>query len=156
MVASWIDQHLTEWIQPEMLRAPEVTLGADWDYKVDIWNLGLIVASPSLQIPALSTSIITFSGQIWELAEGALLFDGSWSPKDQYTPEAHLAQITAILGSIPTRFLERCEDRDVYFDAAGMYAPLGLRGTVTALAEEWLTCVGHLFKPSPWSLWSLE
>lgn len=26
-----------------MLRAPEVILGADWDSKVDIWNLGLIV-----------------------------------------------------------------------------------------------------------------
>ena len=43
VVASWIDKHLTEWIQPQMLRAPEVILGAEWDHKVDIWNLGLIV-----------------------------------------------------------------------------------------------------------------
>ncbi|KAK7416993.1 hypothetical protein QQZ08_011791 [Neonectria magnoliae] len=43
LVASWVDKHLTEWIQPQMLRAPEVILGADWDYKVDIWNLGLII-----------------------------------------------------------------------------------------------------------------
>ncbi|PNH77056.1 hypothetical protein VD0001_g463 [Verticillium dahliae] len=42
--SSWFDKHLTEWIQPQMLRAPEVILGADWDYKVDIWNLGLVVS----------------------------------------------------------------------------------------------------------------
>jgi serine/threonine-protein kinase SRPK3 len=41
--ASWVDKHLTEWIQPQMLRAPEVILGAPWDHKVDIWNMGLIV-----------------------------------------------------------------------------------------------------------------
>jgi serine/threonine-protein kinase SRPK3 len=26
-----------------MLRAPEVILGAEWDSKVDIWNVGLVV-----------------------------------------------------------------------------------------------------------------
>lgn len=41
--ASWTDKHLTEWIQPQMLRAPEVILGAEWDSKVDIWNVGLVV-----------------------------------------------------------------------------------------------------------------
>ncbi|KAK8913323.1 Serine/threonine-protein kinase SRPK [Metarhizium anisopliae] len=40
--ASWFERHLTEWIQPQMLRAPEVILEANWDHKVDIWNLGLI------------------------------------------------------------------------------------------------------------------
>lgn len=45
MTAYWFDKQLMEWIQPEKLRAPEVILGANWDYKVDIWNLGLIVSS---------------------------------------------------------------------------------------------------------------
>lgn len=45
MTACWFDKHLTAWIQPQKLRAPEVILGANWDYKVDIWNLGLIVSS---------------------------------------------------------------------------------------------------------------
>lgn len=45
ILASWYHKHLTEWIQPEKLRAPEVILGAQWDYKVDIWNLGLIVGT---------------------------------------------------------------------------------------------------------------
>jgi serine/threonine-protein kinase SRPK3 len=30
-------------IQPESLRAPEVLIGAEWDTKVDIWNLGCLV-----------------------------------------------------------------------------------------------------------------
>ena len=42
--ASWVDKHLTDWIQPQMLRAPEVILGAEWDSKVDIWNVGLVVS----------------------------------------------------------------------------------------------------------------
>ncbi len=42
--ASWSHKHLTEWIQPQMLRAPEVLLGAEWDFKADIWNVGLVVS----------------------------------------------------------------------------------------------------------------
>jgi hypothetical protein len=48
VLASWYDKHLTEWIQPQLLRAPEVILGAPWDWKVDIWNLGALVRNPSL------------------------------------------------------------------------------------------------------------
>ncbi|KAK4041449.1 Serine/threonine-protein kinase [Parachaetomium inaequale] len=96
--SSWLDRHLTEWIQPQMLRAPEVILGADWDYKVDIWNLGLI---------------------LWELAEGQLLFDGSWTPAAPYSSEAHLAQMTAIFGKMSAALLARSKNRDRYFDSEG-------------------------------------
>ncbi|WQF87738.1 Putative protein kinase [Colletotrichum destructivum] len=95
--SSRFDKHLTEWIQPDMLRASEV-LGAEWDCKVDIWNLGLI---------------------IWELAEGRLLFDGTWAPRDSYTPEAHLAQMKAVLGAFPERLLARSKNRGLYFDSKG-------------------------------------
>jgi serine/threonine-protein kinase SRPK3 len=30
-------------IQPDGFRAPEVIIGAGWDYSVDIWNLGALV-----------------------------------------------------------------------------------------------------------------
>ncbi|KAG6032239.1 hypothetical protein E4U41_007279 [Claviceps citrina] len=96
--ASWFERHLTEWIQPQMLRAPEVILKADWNYKVDMWNLGVI---------------------IWELAEGQFLFDGTWTPEDRYSAEAHLAQMTAVLGSFPSSLLDRCRKRDRYFDSDG-------------------------------------
>ena len=31
-------------IQPEVYKAPEVILHMKWSYKVDIWNLGAMVA----------------------------------------------------------------------------------------------------------------
>lgn len=33
-----------EMIQPESLRSPEVIIGAEWDTKADIWNLGCLVS----------------------------------------------------------------------------------------------------------------
>ncbi|KAF4906996.1 Serine/threonine-protein kinase SKY1 [Colletotrichum viniferum] len=96
--SSWTDNHLAEWIQPDLLRAPEVILGAPWNSKVDIWNLGLM---------------------IWELTTGSFLFDGIWSPREPYTAEAHLAQMTTILGAIPTSLLSKSERRDQYVDAKG-------------------------------------
>ncbi|KAK3314436.1 kinase-like domain-containing protein [Apodospora peruviana] len=96
--ASWVDKHLTEWIQPQMLRAPEVILGAKWDSKVDIWNVGLV---------------------IWELAEGSLVFDGTWTSTAPYTAEAHLAQMEAVLGCIPKSLLARSKDGDRFSDHEG-------------------------------------
>ncbi|KAJ0299649.1 hypothetical protein Brms1b_013087 [Colletotrichum noveboracense] len=85
-------------VPPAMLRAPEVTLGADWDHKVDIWNLGLVV---------------------WELTQGAVLFDGSWTPQDPYTGEAQLAQMTSLLGAFPKSLLSRSRECDRYFTSDG-------------------------------------
>ncbi|KAK0643307.1 serine kinase [Cercophora newfieldiana] len=93
--ASWVDKHLADWIQPQMLRAPEVILGAQWDSKVDIWNVGLV---------------------IWELAEGSLVFDGTWTSTAPYTAEAHLAQMEAVLGRMPKPLLARSKDKDRFFD----------------------------------------
>ncbi|OTA78343.1 hypothetical protein M434DRAFT_87359 [Hypoxylon sp. CO27-5] len=111
-VASWFDRHLTEWIQPQMLRAPEVILYAGWDHKVDIWNFGLI---------------------IWELVQGQLCFDGQATATAPYSSEAHLAQMTAILGSFPDSLLERSQSRDNFFDSQGCllseihFPPMSLR-----------------------------
>ncbi|KAK3940663.1 kinase-like domain-containing protein, partial [Diplogelasinospora grovesii] len=121
--SSWFDNHLTERIQPQMLRAPEVTLGADWDFKVDIWNLGVV---------------------IWELAEGALLFNGTWTPNAPYAPEAHLAQMTAVLGDMPRSLLARSKNRADWFDADGL----------PWIAADFVQ--GKLFQPSTFGSCSLE
>jgi len=43
-------------VMPDLYRAPEIILGILWDEKIDIWALGLIVASPphrmTTRIPA--------------------------------------------------------------------------------------------------------
>lgn len=100
--------------------------------------------------------LISFE-QIWELAEGQLLFDGAWNLSDQYTPDAHLAQITAIFGSIPTRLLNRSKSREKYFDADGIDI-LNLPGIdcLTLATELVLTDAGQLLKPSTFPPCSLE
>lgn len=37
-----IDQQQGD-IMPDLYRAPEVVLNMTWDYKVDIWNVGMVV-----------------------------------------------------------------------------------------------------------------
>jgi serine/threonine-protein kinase SRPK3 len=58
--------------------------------------------------------------QLWELAEGQLLFDSTWTPAAPYSAEAHLAQMTALLGKMPQSLLARSRNRDQYFDSEGM------------------------------------
>ena len=42
-------------IQPNLLRSPEVILGAEWSYSADIWNLGVMVSGcHQLQLYVLS------------------------------------------------------------------------------------------------------
>ena len=37
-------------IMPDVYRAPEVILGMKWDYKVDIWNVAMVVRSNILPL----------------------------------------------------------------------------------------------------------
>ncbi|PGH01312.1 serine/threonine protein kinase [Helicocarpus griseus UAMH5409] len=37
------NQYHTEFVQPNIYRAPEVVLGVPWTYSVDMWNVGCIV-----------------------------------------------------------------------------------------------------------------
>ena len=44
-------EHL-ECVQPHIYRAPEVTMRAQWDHKIDIWNVGCMVSTrPRAQNP---------------------------------------------------------------------------------------------------------
>ncbi len=43
--ASWLNNHLTELIQPPSLRAPEVILRANWSTSADIWSAACVVSS---------------------------------------------------------------------------------------------------------------
>lgn len=37
----------SEFVQPNIYRAPEVVLGAPWTYSIDIWNVGCMVRYPA-------------------------------------------------------------------------------------------------------------
>ncbi|KAL2024218.1 hypothetical protein VTK56DRAFT_9374 [Thermocarpiscus australiensis] len=72
-------------IQAEIYRAPGVILDAGYTYSADIWSLGVM---------------------LWDLLEGKALFSPIDSRKsDDYDDQAHLAQMTALLGPPPEHLL---------------------------------------------------
>ncbi|KAL1967096.1 hypothetical protein VTN77DRAFT_3620 [Rasamsonia byssochlamydoides] len=73
-------------IMSGVYRAPEVILGMDWDCKVDIWSVGLM---------------------LWDLFEGGrLFFAKKYGILDD---EQHLAEMVSLLGPPPPEFLRRSE-----------------------------------------------
>lgn len=98
-VASWSDNHLTEWIQPTLLRSPEVIIGAPWCPSTDIWNLGAVVI---------------------EIAEAVRLIDGR-GPDVPYGTIYHLSEMEGLFGPFPSKLLERGNQKTVskYFTPDG-------------------------------------
>lgn len=47
-------------IQPDYYRAPEVILGCGWDFKADIWNLGVLVSFTATDSKRLMCNAISF------------------------------------------------------------------------------------------------
>ncbi|XHG07892.1 hypothetical protein AWENTII_011023 [Aspergillus wentii] len=73
-------------IQPDDYRAPEVILGAGWTYSVDIWNLGVMM---------------------WNLLAPRDLFTRAFDDNGNYHPDAHLAEMIALLGPPPKGIVDR-------------------------------------------------
>ncbi|KAL5339543.1 kinase-like domain-containing protein [Aspergillus crustosus] len=91
----------SHYIQPEGYRAPEVCLGADWSYSVDVWNLGVM---------------------LWDLFYGRGPLD---TPPDScdsgLSDEAHLGKIISLLGPPPPDLLSRGKETSRYFDTTGQF-----------------------------------
>jgi serine/threonine-protein kinase SRPK3 len=126
-VSSWVDNHLLTTIQPELLRAPEVIIGAPWGPPADIWNLGAITV---------------------ELLERQTLFNGS-SAIDGYeyaTPQ-HLWEMTDLLGPFPKTLLEKGRPEIVgrlfTTDEPGFKdgTVKGANPYERAPFDDWITCV---------------
>ncbi|GAB7354831.1 hypothetical protein MBLNU459_g5212t1 [Dothideomycetes sp. NU459] len=98
-VASWTHKHLTEHIQPVLLRAPEVIIGAPWGPAVDVWNLGALIP---------------------ELIYGQMMFSGRL-PSGEYSEKYHLEEIVDLFGPLPRSMLEDADPQTVrdIFDAHG-------------------------------------
>ncbi|PYH94469.1 kinase-like protein [Aspergillus ellipticus CBS 707.79] len=99
-----IDQQQGD-IMPDVYRAPEVILDMTWDYKVDIWNIGML---------------------IWDLFEHRHLFKAR-DPEGKLDNGYHLGEMQALLGSPPLEFLARSENSIQFWDNSGKWkgtAPL--------------------------------
>ncbi|OJI89146.1 hypothetical protein ASPTUDRAFT_80083 [Aspergillus tubingensis CBS 134.48] len=96
--ASWVEKHLIDFIQPTLLRAPEVILGAPWGTKVDIWNLGAL-------LPELLDALRMFNGRA----------DVTGSV---YLTKHHLEEIEALFGPFPPELLQSGDPQIVqqFFD----------------------------------------
>ena len=51
MLAHPQNEHLAKVVQPYALRAPEVILGLEWGYAIDIWSLGCMVLTSFTYFP---------------------------------------------------------------------------------------------------------
>jgi hypothetical protein len=93
-------------IQALPYRAPEVILGADWDAKVDVRNVGVLVSFSSIDVESLLTD------KVWELVFGERLFG-------QENELNTIRLMVQYLGSPPKSLLERCTRGTEFFDEQG-------------------------------------
>ncbi|KAE8139207.1 U4/U6 small nuclear ribonucleo protein PRP4 [Aspergillus pseudotamarii] len=96
------DQQHSEDIMPNHYRAPEVILRSSWDYKVDIWNVGMVA---------------------WDIVSPFTLVDGR-NPDGVFDDRFHLAELVALLGSPPPAFRQRSHLSSVFWDNAGNWKGL--------------------------------
>ncbi|RSL83532.1 hypothetical protein CEP52_016693 [Fusarium oligoseptatum] len=92
------DEKHTGDVMPGPYRAPEVIMGAEWDSKIDMWSLGVMV---------------------WDLFEGGPLFRAIRA--NNLDDELHLAEMVSLLGPPPKKFLERHEKSRQYWDLEGVF-----------------------------------
>ncbi|KAE8356038.1 U4/U6 small nuclear ribonucleo protein PRP4 [Aspergillus coremiiformis] len=100
--ARFSDEEHTEDIMPNPYRAPEVILRSSWDYKVDIWNVGMVA---------------------WDIVSSSTLVDGK-NPDGIFDDRFHLAELVALLGSPPPEFCQRSHLSSVFWDHAGTWKGL--------------------------------
>ncbi|KAG8632122.1 hypothetical protein KVT40_001262 [Elsinoe batatas] len=109
-------------IQPDRLRAPEVTLGLEWSTAVDIWSLAVMM---------------------WDFVEGRPLFDAREDGTGEYSALLHLREMHALLGPPPQSLLRNSpyaealvDDRGLLRDAPSSGEERDLARTVTKLGSE--------------------
>ncbi|KAJ4386535.1 hypothetical protein N0V93_009432 [Gnomoniopsis smithogilvyi] len=85
-------------VMPGVYRAPEVILGMEWDSKIDIWSVGVMV---------------------WDLFEGGRLFR---AVRDGHlNDEQHLAEMVSLMGQPSKAFLERSVNSRKFWDSEGKW-----------------------------------
>lgn len=119
-VASWTTKHLTENIQPVLLRAPEVLIKAPWDKAVDWWNLGALLL---------------------ELYRAVRMFDGRVPPDGHYEVKQHVAEIVDMFGPFPEELLAKGKQdlvRGIFYDEDGKFREFDPRDRPVLASEEFM------------------
>ncbi|PKY07214.1 protein kinase [Aspergillus campestris IBT 28561] len=116
------NQSHTEFVQPDIYRAPEVILGAPWTYSVDIWNVGCM---------------------IWDIYQGGSLFSGYDPEYQKYRSRAHLAEIITLLGPPPSSLLTQGGLSDKFFSDDGNFRTNSLLKDPVSLEQRENTLVGE-------------
>ncbi|KAL8689619.1 MAG: hypothetical protein Q9218_004745 [Villophora microphyllina] len=86
--------------QSHYTRAPEVELGAEWSYAIDIWALGLLLK---------------------EYLEGDTLFKSLGAESHEEMARMRFAQTIALIGPAPKELLERGSRSREYFNDDGSF-----------------------------------
>ena len=88
----FIHDHLSSYVQSRSYRAPEVILGCSYDYKIDIWSLGCILA---------------------ELLTGYVLFQNE-------SVQGLLARVVGIIGPFPEYMMKEGRLVSNFFTREGL------------------------------------
>lgn len=124
------DENHNEDIMPNAYRAPEVILKTNWDYKVDIWNVAMVVSAFILTplpnptwvfarlFPAYGNANFYYI-KAWDIVCSHTLFDGK-NQDGIFDDRVHVAELIALLGLPPLEVRERSKLSSVFWDEHGM------------------------------------
>ncbi|PWY70873.1 U4/U6 small nuclear ribonucleo protein PRP4 [Aspergillus sclerotioniger CBS 115572] len=88
-----------ESIMPDYYRAPEVILKSTWDYKVDIWSVGMVA---------------------WDIVSPRTLIKGNTI--DGISDDgAHIVELVSLLGPPPSSFLKNTPMSRIFWDESGAW-----------------------------------
>ncbi|GLA57789.1 hypothetical protein AtubIFM55763_003046 [Aspergillus tubingensis] len=108
-------------IMPDYYRAPEVIIKSNWEYKVDIWSVGMVV----LIIPFfiwLSHDTYPF-WKAWDIVSPKSIIDGK-IVDHTWDDGAHIAELVALLGPPSPEFVKRANMSWVFWDESGEWKDL--------------------------------
>lgn len=98
-LACWQDRHLTDRIQPLVLRAPEITVGGPWEASVDVYSVGCLVHYFVVGEPPFD--------------------EARHAPGDDGVEQRRLSLQAAYFGPVPMVVVENATRADVFFNEKG-------------------------------------
>jgi len=98
-LACWQDKHLTDRIQPLVLRAPEITVGGPWEASVDVYSVGCLVHYFVVGEPPFD--------------------EARHAPGEDGVEQRRLSLQAAYFGPVPKVVVDNATRADVFFDEKG-------------------------------------